>query len=147
MKKLLLLSLLILFSCSKKESNIPNIVGSYNITYVDEGPEQFGPNSEYSVCCSFVGGYTDNLFINKGTLQFYTDKNGQFQIQNPVIDLRLNFIWSYIGSETWKLTDENNQETLVTIDNFDKDLYILTGTMLDKEAIIYFRHISYDYFK
>ena len=121
MKKILLLCVLILFSCSKDilvPANSGNkIIGNYQLvqklsneqaeySYWDTRPES--PSSLLDV------NSTDFLTTNvTGKVIFSSDSTGYFDI---IVDgsknIRINFDWSYQGSN-WYVIDENSDQWVI----------------------------------
>ena len=100
MKKLLLLSLLVLFGCSKDsmESGTSGnqIIGNYQlILQTSTDQEEF----------SYWG--APNLTDLTGKLSFSSDFKGYYDITVVNENIRVNFDWSFDGIK-WNLTDSNS---------------------------------------
>jgi hypothetical protein len=109
MKKLLLLSLLVLFSCSKDsmESGTSGnqIIGNYQlILQTSTDLEEFSYWGEKGV--------TDLT----GTVNFTSDFKGYYDIIVKGENIRANFDWSYDGSK-WHLTDSNSFDWMIQNSN------------------------------
>tara|TARA_B100000575_G_scaffold264816_1_gene240898 strand:+ start:7578 stop:8024 length:447 start_codon:yes stop_codon:yes gene_type:complete len=116
MKRLLLLTLLILYGCSKDsmESDLTGnqIIGNYQI--LQSIPKQ----DEYCFWGNFYSANTKghDLFsywedINsrnvRGTLNFSPDLKGYYDIKVENENIRVDFNWSFNGTK-WNLTDINS---------------------------------------
>ena len=106
MKKLLLLSLLVLFGCSKDsmESGTSGnqIIGNYQlILQTSTDQEEF----------SYWG--APNLTDLTGKLSFSSDFKGYYDIIVNGENIRVNFDWSYDGGN-WNLTDSNFYTWIIT---------------------------------
>ena len=143
MKKVLLLSLLVLFGCSKdSEEATPGdeIIGTHQIintisTWVGSSPS---PNTT-SWCCFFKGFLGEDSY-----LEFYPTKKGKLyasflmkdETKNPYPlphDTTLNFDWNYDEStQRWNIIDENNKESSI-------NYYDSTYKMLGSQAGIWFK--------
>ena len=118
MKKLLLLSALVLFGCSKDSMESTDsgnkIIGNYQLvqklsneqaeySYWDTRPES--PSSLLDV------NSTDFLTTNvTGKVSFSSDSKGYFEITvDDSENVKVNFDWSYEGGK-WYLIDENLEQ-------------------------------------
>jgi hypothetical protein len=130
MKKTLLLSLLVLFSCSKDDTPGDEIIGVHQLigtSFVETGErglilnviENPGPNGEISGCRTYS-------FFSNGTLEFRDNKKGLLSLTgdfmagwgesgNVTTDIfwsenhtrTSNFDWTYENGR-WNILDENN---------------------------------------
>lgn len=114
MKKILLLSALILFSCSKdseEEASVApgdEIIGTHQIV---SNPDNELIKSEWS-----VGDY-----IHSGSITFSSNKKGFYDILRGTgaenTRVRRNFDWSYDGAR-WNLTEESLGQWIITFFDF-----------------------------
>ena len=109
MKKILLLSLFVLFGCSKdsmESSTSGNqIIGNYQlILQTSTDQEEF----------SYWG--APNLTDLTGKLSFSSDFIGYYDIIVKGENIRVNFDWSYDGSK-WNLVDSESNTWVVTNSN------------------------------
>ena len=125
MKKILLLSFLVLFSCSKDSMEYSTsgnqIIGNYQlILQTSTNQEEFSywdirkesPNTGFAVAAgsNFL---TTNL---TGTVNFSSDSKGYYDIIVEDENIKVNFDWSYDGSK-WNLTDSNSNDWKITNSN------------------------------
>ena len=119
MKKFLLLSVLILFSCSKDGIVTANsgdkIIGNYQLvqklsneqaeySYWDTRTESPSSLLDVQTASEFI---TINVI---GKVSFSSDLKGYFDITvNDSINIKLNFDWSFEGGK-WYLIDENSEQ-------------------------------------
>ena len=116
MKKLLLLSLLVLFGCSKDSiesaTSGNQIIGNYQI--LQTSPEQ----DEFCYWGNFYSAntkghelfsYWENIRSTnvRGTVNFSDDLKGHYDITVVNENIRVNFDWSFDGIK-WNLTDSNS---------------------------------------
>tara|TARA_B100001093_G_scaffold177494_1_gene170122 strand:+ start:65 stop:511 length:447 start_codon:yes stop_codon:yes gene_type:complete len=106
MKKIILLSLLVLFGCSKDSlgsADLGNqIIGNYQlILQTSTDQEEF----------SYWG--APNLTDLTGKLSFSSDFKGYYDIIVNGENIRVNFDWSYDGGN-WNLTDSNFYTWIIT---------------------------------
>ena len=115
MKKLLLLSMLVLFGCSK-DSSVSDytgnkIIGNYQI--LQTSPEQ----DEFCFWGNFYSentkghelfSYWESIFITnvRGTINFTSDSKGYYDITVEDENIRVNFDWSFDGTK-WSVADSN----------------------------------------
>jgi len=119
MKKFLLLSVLILFSCSKDRIVTANsgdkIIGNYQLVQKlsDEQSEYSYWDTRTESPSSFFDVQTASEFITTsviGKVSFSSDLKGYFDITvNDSINIKLNFDWSFEGGK-WYLIDENSEQ-------------------------------------
>ena len=123
MKKILLLSLIVLFGCSKESMETSNsgkqIIGNYQLilqTSTDQQEFSYwdirkeSPNTGFAVgaAASFI---TTNL---TGKVNFSSDFKGYYDIIVEDENIKVNFDWSFEGGK-WYVIDENS-ETWTIID-------------------------------
>ena len=125
MKKLLLLSLLVLFGCSKDsiESGTSGnqIIGNYQLilqTSTDQEEFSFWDIRKEKPTSGFDVGAASNFSTTDltGKLSFTSDFKGYFDIIVEDENIRVNFDWSYDGSK-WYLTDSNFDDWKITSSN------------------------------
>jgi hypothetical protein len=150
MKKLLLLSLLVLFSCSKdseEENAAPGdeIIGTHQIIYTTETVSEPRPEL-ISVCCTtyypFYSSQGDiqeraEAIVN-GNIEFNNSKKGKVNVEFLGISpdrMSINFDWSFDGAR-WNLIDEYNSNSSIS---FFDGIYKMTGEMNNNRVEIYFR--------
>ena len=119
MKKFLLLSVLILFSCSKDRIVTANsgdkIIGNYQLVQKlsDEQSEYSYWDTRTESPSSLLDVQTASEFITTsviGKVSFSSDLKGYFDITvNDSINIKLNFDWSFEGGK-WYLIDENSEQ-------------------------------------
>tara|TARA_B100001094_G_scaffold211454_1_gene205416 strand:- start:504 stop:953 length:450 start_codon:yes stop_codon:yes gene_type:complete len=109
MKRILLLSLLVLFSCSKdslRSADAGNqIIGNYQLILQTSTDQE-----EFS-----YWGEKGNTDIT-GTVNFTSDFKGYYDIIVKGENIRVNFDWSYDGSK-WNLTDSNSFDWMIQNSN------------------------------
>ena len=112
MKKILLLSLLVLFSCSKDSLGSADsgnqIIGNYQlILQTSSDQEEF----------SHWGGARSNLITDlTGNVNFSSDFKGYYDIIVKGENIRVIFDWSFDGSR-WNLVDSESNTWVVTNSN------------------------------
>ena len=122
MKKILLLSVLLLFSCSKDSLGSADsgnqIIGNYQLI-LQTSPDQQefsywdirkeSPNTGFAVgaAASFI---TTNL---TGKVNFSSDFKGYYDIIVEDENIKVNFDWSFEGGK-WYLTDSNSNVWRIT---------------------------------
>ena len=127
MKKLLLLSLLVLFGCSKDsmESGTSGnqIIGNYQLVQKTSTDQE-----EFSVWGAGSSTNVTGRTNVTGKVIFSSDSTGYFEI---IVDgsknIRVNFDWSYQG-RNWYVIDENSEHWV--INNSDRcviDTYYCSG--------------------
>ena len=118
MKKLLLLSLLVLFGCSKDsmESGTSGnqIIGNYQLilqTSTDQEEFSFWDIRKEKPTSGFDVGAASNFSTTDltGKLSFTSDFKGYFDIIVEDENIRVNFDWSYEGGK-WYVIDENSEQ-------------------------------------
>ena len=118
MKKLLLLSLLILFGCSKDSMESATsgnqIIGNYQIilqTSTDQEEFSFWDIRKEKPTNGFAVGSYSNFSTTDltGKLSFTSDFKGYFDIIVEDENIRVNFDWSYEGGK-WYVIDENSEQ-------------------------------------
>jgi len=119
MKKFLLLSVLILFSCSKDRIVTANsgdkIIGNYQLVQKlsNEQAEYSYWDTRTESPSSLLDVQTASEFITTsviGKVSFSSDLKGYFDITvNDSINIKLNFDWSFEGGK-WYLIDENSEQ-------------------------------------
>ncbi|MDG1919978.1 MAG: hypothetical protein P8I75_02065 [Flavobacteriaceae bacterium] len=132
MKKLLLLSALVLFGCSKDSmvstDSGNKIIGNYQIL-------QTSP--EYDEFCFWGNFYSENtkgheLFSYwesisitnvRGTINFSSDSKGYYDITVEDENIRVNFNWSFDGTK-WSVADSNSNSWQISYCN---SLYIMNS--------------------
>ena len=132
MKKLLLLSALVLFGCSKDSmvstDSGNKIIGNYQIL-------QTSP--EYDEFCFWGNFYSENtkgheLFSYwesisitnvRGTINFTSDSKGYYDITVEDENIRVNFDWSFDGTK-WSVADSNSNYWQISYCN---SLYIMNS--------------------
>ena len=132
MKKLLLLSALVLFGCSKDSmvstDSGNKIIGNYQIL-------QTSP--EYDEFCFWGNFYSENtkgheLFSYwesisitnvRGTINFFSDSKGYYDITVEDENIRVNFNWSFDGTK-WSVADSNSNYWQISYCN---SLYIMNS--------------------
>ena len=132
MKKLLLLSALVLFGCSKDSmvstDSGNKIIGNYQIL-------QTSP--EYDEFCFWGNFYSENtkgheLFSYwesisitnvRGTINFFSDSKGYYDITVEDENIRVNFDWSFDGTK-WSVADSNSNSWQISYCN---SLYIMNS--------------------
>lgn len=132
MKKLLLLSALVLFGCSKDSmvstDSGNKIIGNYQIL-------QTSP--EYDEFCFWGNFYSENtkgheLFSYwesisitnvRGTINFFSDSKGYYDITVEDENIRVNFDWSFDGTK-WSVADSNSNYWQISYCN---SLYIMNS--------------------
>ena len=132
MKKLLLLSALVLFGCSKDSmvstDSGNKIIGNYQIL-------QTSP--EYDEFCFWGNFYSENtkgheLFSYwesisitnvRGTINFSSDSKGYYDITVEDENIRVNFDWSFDGTK-WSVADSNSNYWQISYCN---SLYIMNS--------------------
>ena len=125
MKKILLLSLLVLLGCSKESMETGNsgnqIFGNYQLilqTSTDQQEFSYwdirkeSPNTGFAVgaAASFL---TTNL---TGKVNFSSDFKGYYDIIVEDENIKVNFDWSFEGGK-WYLTDSNSNDWIITNSN------------------------------
>ena len=111
MKKLLLLSLLILFSCTK-DTIVPTnsgnkIIGNYQlIQKVSDEQAEYS----YWEAVTFKN-VIENTNIS-GNISFTSDLKGNYDITVDNENISVNFDWSYQGGK-WYIIDENNVQWVI----------------------------------
>lgn len=132
MKKFLLLSVLILFSCSK-DIIVPTdsgnkIIGNYQILQTSPVQDEF---------CFFGNFYSENtkghelfsywesIFITnvRGTINFSSDFKGYYDIIVEDENIKVNFDWSFDGTK-WSVADSNSNSWQISYCN---SLYIMNS--------------------
>lgn len=132
MKKLLLLSMLVLFGCSK-DSSVSDytgnkIIGNYQI--LQTSPEQ----DEFCFWGNFYSentkghelfSYWESIFITnvRGTINFTSDSKGYYDITVEDENIRVNFDWSFDGTK-WSVADSNSNSWQISYCN---SLYIMNS--------------------
>ena len=132
MKKLLSLSALILFSCSK-DIIVPTdsgnkIIGNYQI--LQTSPEQ----DEFCFWGNFYSentkghelfSYWESISITnvRGTINFTSDSKGYYDITVEDENIRVNFDWSFDGTK-WSVADSNSNSWQISYCN---SLYIMNS--------------------
>ena len=132
MKKLLSLSALNLFSCSK-DIIVPTdsgnkIIGNYQI--LQTSPEQ----DEFCFWGNFYSentkghelfSYWESIFITnvRGTINFTSDSKGYYDITVEDENIRVNFDWSFDGTK-WSVADSNSNSWQISYCN---SLYIMNS--------------------
>ncbi|MCH1416070.1 MAG: hypothetical protein L7V30_00960, partial [Gammaproteobacteria bacterium] len=106
MKKLLLLSLLVLFSCSKDSMESADsgnqIIGNYQL--IQKASNQ---QAEYSFWEAItLTNVTEHTTLS-GNLSFTSDLKGYYDILVNNENIKVNFDWSYQGGN-WYVIDENS---------------------------------------
>ena len=136
MKKLLLLSLLVLFGCSKDSMESATsgnqIIGNYQIilqTSTDQEEFSFWDIRKEKPTSGFDVGAASNFSTTDltGKLSFTSDFKGYFDIIVEDENIRVNFDWSYEGGK-WYVIDENSEQWV--INNSDRcviDTYYCSG--------------------
>lgn len=124
-KKILLLSLLVLFGCSKESMETGNsgnqIIGNYQLILQSSTDQQEfsywdirkeSPNTGFAVgaAASFL---TTNL---TGKVNFSSDFKGYYDIIVEDENIKVNFDWSFEGGK-WYLTDSNSNDWIITNSN------------------------------
>tara|TARA_B100001939_G_scaffold82009_1_gene69858 strand:- start:1126 stop:1623 length:498 start_codon:yes stop_codon:yes gene_type:complete len=119
MKKFLLLSVLILFSCSKDRIVPANsgdkIIGNYQLVQKlsNEQAEYSHWDTRTESPSSLLDVQTASEFISTnvtGKISFNSDFKGHFDIiVDDTKNIKLNFDWSYEGGK-WYLIDENSEQ-------------------------------------
>jgi len=118
MKKLLLLSLLVLFGCSKDSMESATsgnqIIGNYQIilqTSTDQEEFSFWDIRKEKPTSGFDVGAASNFSTTDltGKLSFTSDFKGYFDIIVEDENIRVNFDWSYEGGK-WYVIDENSEQ-------------------------------------
>ena len=118
MKRLLLLSLLVLFGCSKDSMESATsgnqIIGNYQIilqTSTDQEEFSFWDIRKEKPTSGFDVGSSSNFSTTDltGKLSFTSDFKGYFDIIVEDENIRVNFDWSYTGGK-WYVIDENSEQ-------------------------------------
>ena len=135
MKKILFLSLLVLFGCSKDSMESATsgnqIIGNYQlILQTSTDQEEF----------SYWG--APNLTDLTGKLSFSSDFKGYYDIIVKGENIRVNFDWSYDGGK-WNLTDSNFYTWIIT--SSDRCDYYCTGEESSNGLYIMMRTAIYKY--
>ena len=132
MKKLLLLSMLVLFGCSK-DIIVPTdsgnkIIGNYQI--LQTSPEQdefcfwgnfYSENTKEQALFSYWESiYKTNV---RGTINFTSDSKGYYDITVEDENIRVNFDWSFDGTK-WSVADSNSNSWQISYCN---SLYIMNS--------------------
>jgi hypothetical protein len=125
MKKIILLSLFVLFGCIKDSKDSDNsgtqITGNYQLilqTSTDQQEFSYwdirkeSPNTGFAVgaASSFL---TTNL---TGKVNFSSDFKGYYDIIVEDENIKVNFDWSFEGGK-WYLTDSNSNDWIITNSN------------------------------
>ena len=118
MKKLLLLSVLVLFGCSKDSMESATsgnqIIGNYQLilqTSTDQEEFSFWDIRKEKPTNGFAVGSYSNFSTTDltGKLSFTSDFKGYFDIIVEDENIRVNFDWSYEGGK-WYVIDENSEQ-------------------------------------
>jgi hypothetical protein len=132
MKKIILLSLFVLFGCSKDSTDSDNsgtqITGNYQI--LQSSPEQ----DEFCFWGNFYSentkghelfSYWESIFITnvRGTINFSSDSKGYYDITVEDENIRVNFDWSFDGTK-WSVADSNSNYWQISYCN---SLYIMNS--------------------
>ena len=132
MKKLLLLSLLILFGCSKdseEEAASGNqIIGNYQILQSTPKQDEFcywGNIFSENTIGQELFSYWEAISITnvRGIINFSSDLKGYYNITVKDENIRVNFDWSFDGTK-WNLTDSHLNFWEIIYCN---SLYIMSG--------------------
>ena len=111
-KLLLLLSLLVLFSCSKDSLGSADsgnqIIGNYQLILQTSSDQE-----EFS---HWGGARTNPVTDLTGNVNFSSDFKGYYDIIVEDENIKVNFDWSYDGSK-WNLTDSNSNDWKITNSN------------------------------
>ena len=151
MKRLLLLSLLVLFGCSKDsmESGTSGnqIIGNYQLilqTSTDQEEFSFWDIRKEKPTNGFAVGSYSNFSTTDltGKLSFTSDFKGYFDIIVEDENIRVNFDWSYDGGN-WNLTDSNFYTWIIT--SSDRCDYYCTGEASSNGLYIMMRTAIYKY--
>lgn len=111
MKRILLLSLLVLFGCSKEsmETSISGnqIIGNYQL--IQKASNQ---QAEYSFWEAItLTNVTEHTTLS-GNLSFTSDLKGYYDILVNNENIKVNFDWSYQGGN-WYVIDENSLQWVI----------------------------------
>ena len=132
MKKIILLSLVVLFGCSKDSTDSDNsgtqITGNYQI--LQSSPEQ----DEFCFWGNFYSentkghelfSYWESIFITnvRGTINFSSDSKGYYDITVEDENIRVNFDRSFDGTK-WSVADSNSNYWQISYCN---SLYIMNS--------------------
>ncbi|MDC1010409.1 hypothetical protein OAP92_04080 [Flavobacteriaceae bacterium] len=111
MKRVLLLSLLVIFSCSKDSMESTDsgnkIIGNYQLV-LKTSDEQAEYSFWEAITLTNVTGHTDL----SGKLSFTSDLKGYYDILVNNENIKVNFDWSYQGGN-WYVIDENSLQWVI----------------------------------
>ena len=111
MKKLILLSLLVLFGCSKDSMESTDsgnkIIGNYQLV-LKTSDEQAEYSFWEAITLTNVTEHTDL----SGKLSFTSDLKGYYDILVNNENIKVNFDWSYQGGN-WYVIDENSLQWVI----------------------------------
>ncbi|MDA9883792.1 hypothetical protein N9D33_05555 [Flavobacteriaceae bacterium] len=111
MKRVLLLSLLVIFSCSKDSMESTDsgnkIIGNYQLV-LKTSDEQAEYSFWEAITLTNVTAHTDL----SGKLSFTSDLKGYYDILVNNENIKVNFDWSYQGGN-WYVIDENSLQWVI----------------------------------
>jgi hypothetical protein len=122
MKKILLISLLVLFGCSKEsmetDSSGNQIIGNYQLilqTSADQQEFSYWDIRKESPNTGFAVGATASFLTTNltGKVNFSSDFKGYYDIIVEDENIKVNFDWSFEGGK-WYLTDSNSNVWRIT---------------------------------
>jgi hypothetical protein len=122
MKKILLISLLVLFGCSKEsmetDSSGNQIIGNYQLilqTSADQQEFSYWDIRKESPNTGFAVGATSSFLTTNltGKVNFSSDFKGYYDIIVEDENIKVNFDWSFEGGK-WYLTDSNSNVWRIT---------------------------------
>ena len=132
MKKLLLLSMLVLFGCSK-DIIVPTdsgnkIIGNYQILQTSPEDDEFcfwGNFYSENTKGHELFSYWESISITnvRGTINFISDSKGYYDITVEDENIRVNFDWSFDGTK-WSVADSNSNSWQISYCN---SLYIMNS--------------------
>ena len=125
MKKLLLLSALVLFGCSKDSMESTDsgnkIIGNYQLilkTSDEQAEYSYWDIRTESPDTGFATGATESFLTTNltGKVNFSSDFKGYYDIIVEDENIKVNFDWSFEGGK-WYVTDINSNDWIITNSN------------------------------